>query len=58
MEKDFTVFFMHDANYLIDCTNPGIAVYTQVTNNKADCSALQRYSVFLSNRAREPFSLC
>ena len=46
---------LHDANYLIDCTNPGIAVYS-VTNNKADCSALARYSGILSNRAREPLA--
>ncbi len=46
---------LHNADYLIDCTNPGIAVYS-VTNNIADCTALARYSSILSNRAREPLA--
>jgi hypothetical protein len=46
---------LHTANYLIDCTNPGIAVYS-VVNNKADSNALARYSGILSNRVREPLA--
>lgn len=46
---------LHTANYLIDCTNPGIAVYS-VLNNTADNNALSRYSGILSSRVREPLA--
>lgn len=46
---------LHNANYLIDCTNPGIAVYS-VVNNKADNNTLVRYSGILSDRAHEPLA--
>lgn len=46
---------LHNANYLIDCTNPGIAVHS-VVNNKADNNTLARYSGILSDRAHEPLA--
>lgn len=46
---------LHNADYLINCTNPGIAVHS-VTNNVADSSTLARYSSILSNRAGKPLA--
>ena len=48
---------LHNANYLIDCSNPGIAVYS-VSNNKVDTNILARYSGILSERIRSPKATC
>lgn len=46
---------LHKADYLINCSNPGIAVHS-VTNNVADSFALARYSSILTNRVSTPLA--